>query len=85
MRDAVLKNKDIDTSGLLITSSRHRDALSKTRRHLLDAESAIRAGHTGDFVAIDLRAALQELGSLTGQITTEDLLDSIFSRFCIGK
>ena len=85
MRDAVLKNKDIDTSGLLITSSRHRDALSKTRRHLIDAEAAIYAGQTGDFVAIDLRAALQELGTLTGQITTEDLLDSIFSRFCIGK
>lgn len=85
MRDSVLKNKDIDTSGLLITTSRHRDALAKTRQHLLDAEAAIHAGQTGDFVAIDLRAALQELGSLTGQITTEDLLDSIFSRFCIGK
>ncbi len=85
MKNAVLKNKDIDTSGLLITTSRHRDALAKTRIHLTDAKSAIDRGQTGDFVAIDLRAALQELGTLTGQITTEDLLDSIFSRFCIGK
>ncbi len=85
MRDAVLKNKDIDTSGLLVTSTRHRDALAKTRIHLADATSAINDGKAGDFVAIDLRAALQELGTLTGQITTEDLLDSIFSRFCIGK
>jgi tRNA modification GTPase len=85
MRDAVLKNKDIDTSGLLVTSTRHRDALAKTRIHLSDATSAIHDGKAGDFVAIDLRAALQELGTLTGQITTEDLLDSIFSRFCIGK
>jgi tRNA modification GTPase len=85
MRDAVLKNKDIDTSGILVTSTRHRDALAKTRIHLSDATSAIHDGKAGDFVAIDLRAALQELGTLTGQITTEDLLDSIFSRFCIGK
>ena len=85
MRDAVLKNKDIDTSGLLVTSTRHRDALAKTRIHLSDATSAIHDCKAGDFVAIDLRAALQELGTLTGQITTEDLLDSIFSRFCIGK
>jgi tRNA modification GTPase len=85
MRQAVLQNTDIDTSGLLVTSSRHRDALAKTRNHLNDASEAIRSGITGDFVSIDLRAALHELGQITGEITTEDLLDSIFSRFCIGK
>lgn len=85
MKTAVLHNKDIDTSGLLVTSSRHRDALEKTHRHLTDAMNALDAGTTGDFVSIDLRAALHELGTITGSITTEDLLDSIFSRFCIGK
>jgi len=40
---------------------------------------------TGDFLAIDLRAALKDLGAITGEITNEDLLNSIFSRFCIGK
>lgn len=85
MKTAVLQNMDIDTSGLLVTSSRHRDALEKTHRHLTDAMNALDAGTTGDFVSIDLRAALHELGTITGSITTEDLLDSIFSRFCIGK
>jgi tRNA modification GTPase len=85
MKSAVLRNKDIDTSGLLVTSTRHRDALEKTHQHLSDALRALDAGTTGDFVSIDLRAGLHELGTITGSITTEDLLDSIFSRFCIGK
>lgn len=85
MKSAVLQNKDIDTSGLLVTSTRHRDALEKTHQHLNDALRALDSGITGDFVSIDLRAALHELGTITGSITTEDLLDSIFSRFCIGK
>jgi tRNA modification GTPase len=85
MKKAVLQNKDIDTSGLLVTSSRHRDALQKTYQHLNDALAALERGSSGDFISIDLRSALHELGTITGQITTEDLLDSIFSRFCIGK
>jgi tRNA modification GTPase len=85
MKLAVLHNKDIDTSGLLVTSSRHRDALTKTHQHLTDALNALNSGRSGDFISIDLRSALHELGTITGQITTEDLLDSIFSRFCIGK
>lgn len=85
MKSSVLQNKDIDTSGLLVTSTRHRDALEKTHQHLSDALRALDSGITGDFVSIDLRAALHELGTITGSITTEDLLDSIFSRFCIGK
>jgi tRNA modification GTPase len=85
MKQAVLQNKDIDTSGLLVTSSRHRDALQKTHLHLSDALFALENGRSGDFISIDLRSALHELGTITGQITTEDLLDSIFSRFCIGK
>ena len=85
MKKSVLSNQEIDTSGLLVTSSRHRDALQKTYQHLKDAMNALEAGTTGDFVSIDLRAALHELGTITGNITTEDLLDSIFSRFCIGK
>lgn len=85
MKVAVLQNRDIDTSGLLVTSSRHRDALEKTRTHITDALRAIDQGISGDFISIDLRGALHELGTITGEITTEDLLDSIFSRFCIGK
>jgi tRNA modification GTPase len=85
MKERALQNKHYDASSLLITSSRHRDALLKTREYIRSALEALDAGVSGDFLSIDLRAALHELGTITGEITTEDLLDSIFSRFCIGK
>jgi tRNA modification GTPase len=85
MKERALENKDYDTSSLLVTSTRHRDSLQKARENVQRAIQALDSGMTGDLLAIDLRAALKELGTITGEITTEDLLDSIFSRFCIGK
>lgn len=85
MKQRALENKDYDASSLLVTSSRHRDALQKARENIHRAISALDEGLTGDFLAIDLRAALKDLGEITGEITNEDVLDSIFSRFCIGK
>lgn len=85
LKDRALENKHYDASSLLVTSTRHRDALQKTKEHVDSALIALAQGMTGDFLSIDLRAALKELGTITGEITNEDVLDSIFSRFCIGK
>ncbi|PWN05859.1 tRNA uridine-5-carboxymethylaminomethyl(34) synthesis GTPase MnmE [Rhodohalobacter mucosus] len=85
MKQRALENKDYDTSSLLVTSSRHRDALQKAREHIRRAVEALDSGMTGDFLSIDLRSSLRQLGEITGEITNEDVLDSIFSRFCIGK
>jgi len=85
MKQRALENKDYDTSSLLVTSSRHRDALQKARENMQRAIQALDQGMTGDFLSIDLRSALKELGTITGEITNEHVLDSIFSRFCIGK
>ncbi|WP_069130699.1 tRNA uridine-5-carboxymethylaminomethyl(34) synthesis GTPase MnmE [Rhodohalobacter halophilus] len=85
MKQRALENKDYDTSSLLVTSSRHRDALQKARENVQRAIQALDQGMTGDFLSIDLRSALKELGTITGEITNEHVLDSIFSRFCIGK
>lgn len=85
MKQRALENKHYDASSLLVTSSRHRDALEKAQEHVRSALQALDRGMTGDFLSIDLRGALQDLGTITGEITTEDVLDSIFSRFCIGK
>jgi len=85
MKQRALENKHYDASSLLVTSSRHRDALLKAQEHVHSALQALDQNMTGDFLSIDLRAALKELGSITGEITNEDVLDSIFSRFCIGK
>ncbi|HMB41501.1 MAG TPA: tRNA uridine-5-carboxymethylaminomethyl(34) synthesis GTPase MnmE [Balneolaceae bacterium] len=85
MKQRALENKDYDTSSLLVTSSRHRDALQKASENVQRAITALDQGMTGDFLSIDLRSALKELGAITGEITNEHILDSIFSRFCIGK
>ncbi|MBO6621780.1 MAG: tRNA uridine-5-carboxymethylaminomethyl(34) synthesis GTPase MnmE [Balneola sp.] len=85
LKNRALENKHYDASSLLVTSSRHRDALHKTKEHIQAALTGLENGLTGDFLSIDLRAALNELGTVTGEITNEHILDSIFSRFCIGK
>ncbi|MCW9708467.1 tRNA uridine-5-carboxymethylaminomethyl(34) synthesis GTPase MnmE [Aliifodinibius sp. 1BSP15-2V2] len=85
MKQRALENKHYDASSLLVTSSRHRDALQKAQQNVTSAIRALDQGMTGDFLSIDLRSALKDLGTITGEITTEDVLDSIFSRFCIGK
>lgn len=85
MKQRALENTHYDASSLLVTSTRHRDALQKAQQDVQSAIRALEQGMTGDFLSIDLRAALKELGTITGEITNEDVLDSIFSRFCIGK
>ena len=69
----------------LITNLRHYHALDSTKKALEQVKIAIGDGLTGDLLASDIREALFHLGSITGEITVEDVLGSIFSRFCIGK
>ncbi len=85
LKERALENKHYDASSLLVTSTRHRDALKKANEQVQAAIHGLKIGMTGDFLSIDLRAALNELGTITGEITNEHILDSIFSRFCIGK
>lgn len=70
---------------IVVTNARHVDALTKARTALEEAKAAIDQGISGELLAIDLRRAQHHLGEITGRITTEDLLGSIFGRFCIGK
>jgi tRNA modification GTPase len=70
---------------LVVTNARHVAALTQARAALQDARKALDAGLSGELLAIDLRRAQHHLGEITGRITTDDLLGSIFGRFCIGK
>jgi tRNA modification GTPase len=70
---------------IVVTNARHVDALRKAKAALEDARKAIDLGISGELLAIDLRRAQHHLGEITGRITTDDLLGSIFGRFCIGK
>ena len=75
----------IQTGSAVVTNARHHEHLTGTDDALARAITGLDTGVTPDWLAMDLRIALQHLGELTGEITTDDLLDSIFSKFCIGK
>lgn len=77
-----LRNGPGDT---VVTNARHVEALTKARAALQESQKAIELGISGELLAIDLRRAQHHLGEITGRITTDDLLGSIFGRFCIGK
>jgi tRNA modification GTPase len=70
---------------VLIANVRHAEALRRAGGHVRAALEAVAGGMPEDFVSIDLRAALDVLGQITGETAGEDLLDTIFERFCIGK
>lgn len=69
----------------VVMNQRHRQHLQRAREAVEAAREALAAGRSGDALSLDLRLALHELGAITGAVTNEDVLDQIFSRFCIGK
>lgn len=73
------------TGDTIVTNIRHYDNLLKTQNALQDVLNGLDNNITGDFLAMDIRQALHYLGEITGEITTDDLLANIFSKFCIGK
>ncbi len=69
----------------LVTNIRHRNALGRTRKSLENMIESIKKNMSAEFISVDLKAALDSLGEITGKTVTEDILDEIFSQFCIGK
>jgi tRNA modification GTPase len=69
----------------LVTNPRHKQAIQQARDHITDALESAELGMPADFLTIDLHAAVNALGEITGETATDDLLNAIFSRFCIGK
>jgi len=82
--DMVIADFDI-VNETIVSNVRHYDALIKTKSDLEKAKFALETNVTGDFVALDLRQAMYHLGTITGQISEDDLLANIFAKFCIGK
>jgi tRNA modification GTPase len=87
LKQALLKSSGIDQNAneIIVTNVRHYNALTKVAESLDSVQAAISNNIPGDLLAIDIRHALHYLGEITGEITTEDLLGNIFSKFCIGK
>jgi tRNA modification GTPase len=88
LRDQILSRFQINQvkqGDVLVTNLRHYQGLQQTNESLDRVLAGMDSGITGDFLAMDIRQALHYLGEITGQVTTEDLLANIFSKFCIGK
>ena len=81
----VLAGKTLQSESALITSARHQESLRRASEHIRASLIPLRDGLPLDFVSIDLRAAYDALGEVTGETASEDLLERIFSEFCIGK
>lgn len=69
----------------VVTSQRHYEALTSALTSLQNASAALDSGLSPDLLAEDLRDAISELGNILGEVTTDDILGTIFSKFCIGK
>lgn len=88
LKERILSHFDIrsvKTGDVMVTNLRHYQNLLHTHESLDRVLEGLTTGITGDFLAMDIRQSLHYLGEITGEITTEDLLDNIFSKFCIGK
>ena len=73
------------TPSVLVTRLRHKASLEQAHRSIEEAMRSLERKESGECVALDIRAALDALGEITGAVSTEDILDRIFQDFCIGK
>jgi len=78
-------NSTVNVTETIVTNARHVEALRHTNTALLKVLEGLNHNVSGDFLAMDIRQALHYLGTITGEISSDDLLTNIFSRFCIGK
>jgi tRNA modification GTPase len=70
---------------IIVSNLRHKTALEKSVHHLNKAVDSINDGLSGEFISVDLRNAENALGEIIGKVTSDDILNNIFSQFCIGK
>jgi tRNA modification GTPase len=82
---AAVGDAPAEAKGPVLTNMRHVDALKKVADSLRLAQESISASRAADLVAVDVQDAIDHIGTVTGAITSEDVLDRVFSEFCIGK
>ena len=84
MVDLVLHD-ELNTESTIVTNARHYHALQEVLKALVDTQQGMDNQLPSDLIALEIRRCLHYLGEITGEITNEDQLDYIFSKFCIGK
>ncbi|MDP4284062.1 MAG: tRNA uridine-5-carboxymethylaminomethyl(34) synthesis GTPase MnmE [Bacteroidota bacterium] len=82
---AMAGGTSINNENIVITNARHYAALTEVLKSLQDIKSGLATNISGDLLSIDINRSLHYLGEITGEVTNEDRLNYIFSKFCIGK
>ncbi len=85
MKKNALGNVNYTEQSAVVSNIRHFQCLNSAKESLAMALSSINQNMSGEFVALDIRKAIDSLGEIIGEITSEDVLNNIFSKFCIGK
>ncbi len=86
-----IKNKILEnlsekySNQLTITNTRHYSALSHAKKEIKEVQKGLKKGIPSDLLSVDLKQAIFHLGEITGEVTNDELLSNIFSKFCIGK
>ena len=75
----------LTSDGIIVINSRHKEGLLKAKHNLLNALKSYGNKMSNEFIVVDLRAAMDALGEILGEITSDEILNNIFSKFCIGK
>ncbi len=81
----VIQADNFNAGDTLVTNTRHYESLKNANIALDDVLNALEMGLTGDLLSLDLRTALEHLGSITGEVSNDEILGNIFGKFCIGK
>lgn len=76
---------NLKAESTIVSNARHYEALRQVHQSLIDVQKGMDLNISGDLLSLDIRRCLHYLGEITGEITNEDQLDYIFSKFCIGK
>lgn len=82
---SLVKGATVDANSQMVTNVRHYEALKQVLSACSQVRESMSQGIPADLIIIDLREALYHLGAITGQVTSDEILGSIFGRFCIGK
>ncbi|HQV30938.1 MAG TPA: tRNA uridine-5-carboxymethylaminomethyl(34) synthesis GTPase MnmE [Calditrichia bacterium] len=85
IKESLIGEQSLESEEIVVTSARHKKALAQTIEALLHADQSLHEGASDEILAVDIRLAMDHLGEITGETTSEDVLNHIFGNFCIGK
>jgi len=85
LKEKTIGNENYTEKTAIVTNLRHHSRLKKSRENLINARESIQKKMSGEFISVDLRNAEMNLAEIIGEVTSDDILNNIFMKFCIGK